>query len=399
MDPRPSSFAAMLSHHAGSTGPRVVSLFSGIAGIELGLRTSGFQTELFCEAWDPARKVLEKRFEGVPVLEDVRSLKSLPKAELLTAGFPCSDLSQAGRMAGIDGPQSGLVSEIFRLLRVSRVPTVLLENVRNMLALEQGKAMRYITTELEDLGYRWAYRVVDSRFAGVPQRRQRVILLASRDLDPRAVLHTDDAGVPDHTYFSDDLYGFYWTEGLRGLGWAQDATPALKNGSTLGLASPPAIWNRNAEPGRRIVTPRIEDGERLQGFPGGWTRPANVSCGQRGTRWRLVGNAVTVGVARWVGRRLVNPGANPPKGQLSRKERPWPLAGYGEGGCLYGVDISMWPKQYKYRHLINVVDVSCANPLSARATGGFHLRTKRSGLTFLPGFVDDVAQHLAEVAT
>ena len=70
---------------------------------------------------------------------------------------------------------------------------LLLENVRNMLVLDGGEAMRYLVAELEELGYRWAYRLVDSRFTGVPQRRQRVIFVAAREIDPRAVLFGDDA--------------------------------------------------------------------------------------------------------------------------------------------------------------------------------------------------------------
>jgi DNA (cytosine-5)-methyltransferase 1 len=383
---------------AESPGPRVVSLFSGIAGIELGLATSGFQTELFCESWPPARAVLRRHFEGVPIEQDVRSLRSLPCADLLTAGFPCSDLSQAGRMAGIYGSQSGLVGEAFRLLRRSPVGTVLLENVRNMLSLQQGRAMRYLTAEFESLGYRWAYRVVDSRFAGVPQRRHRVIFLASRVIDPREVLHVDDAGEPDDDYYSDDLYGFYWTEGLRGLGWARDATPALKNGSTLGLASPPAIWDPDGELGRRIVTPHIEDAERLQGFPRGWTSAADNACDRKGTRWRLIGNAVTVGVARWVGRRLLTPKGAAPEGRQHDRRRPWPLAAYGAAGKVYSVDLSMWPTRYRYGHLSGVVDLDRAAPLSARATRGFHSRATRSALAFEPGFKEDVARHLAAIS-
>lgn len=385
-------------HTRRTAGPRVASLFSGIAGIELGLATSGFQPELFCESWDPARSVLARHFADVPVEPDVRSLTSLPAVELLTAGFPCSDLSQAGRMAGIDGSQSGLVTEVFRLLRRSPVPTVLLENVRNMLSLQHGRAMRYLTTEFERLGYRWAYRVVDSRFAGVPQRRHRVIFLASLTIDPREVLHVDDAGEPEAAYFSDDLYGFYWTEGLRGLGWARDATPALKNGSTLGLASPPAIWHPEGALGRRIVTPHIEDAERLQGFPRGWTKAAEAACNRKGTRWRLIGNAVTVGVSRWVGRRLANPEPAAPEGRRHDPRRPWPLAAYGAGGDVYGVDLSMWPRRYRYAHLAEVVDLERATPLSARATSGFYERATRSTLSFEPGFKDDVGKHLAAVS-
>ena len=381
-----------------SSGLRVGSLFSGIGGIELGLSTSGFRTAFFCESWDPARAVLADRFEGVPIMDDVREVRSIPSVDVLTAGFPCSDLSQAGRMAGIAGPQSGLITEVFRLLHGQGVPTVVFENVRNMLSLHRGKAMRLITCELEELGYHWAYRVVDSRFSGVPHRRQRVILVASRTIDPRAVLHVDDAGEPSDDYFRDDAFGFYWTEGSRGLGWARDATPALKNGSTLGLASPPAIWNPAGSDGHRIVLPRIEDGERLQGFPVRWTRAASTRCSQKGTRWRLVGNAVTVGVARWLGRRLVNPVGRPASGDAHDVDRPWPLAGYGDNGTVYGVDLSMWPRRYEYKHLSQLVDLESAAPLSTRATGGFHARATNSNLAFDPRFLHDVADHLTHLA-
>ena len=96
--------------------------------------------------------------------------------------------------------------------------------------------------------------------------------------------------------------GFYWTEGLRGLGWAVDAVPTLKGGSTIGIPSPPAIWNSGDG---SITTPDIRDAERLQGFDADWTLPAlDVGGVRRGHRWKLVGNAVSVPVARWVGDRL-----------------------------------------------------------------------------------------------
>jgi DNA (cytosine-5)-methyltransferase 1 len=111
-----------------------------------------------------------------------------------------------------------------------------------MLPLDGGYAMRYLVDELERRGYRWAYRVVDSRFAGLPQRRHRVLLLASRTDDPRGILLGEDRGEPGASRYRSNAFGFYWTEGLRGLGWAQDAVPTLKGGSTIGIPSPPAVW-------------------------------------------------------------------------------------------------------------------------------------------------------------
>ena len=188
------------------------------------------------------------------------------------------------------GPQEsmatspGLVRYLFKLLRKAQPRWVVIENVRNMLVLDGGNAMKYLVSELEELNYRWAYRLVDSRFTGVPQRRQRVLLVASREDDPRSVLFADDAGEPDDDWFRTDAYGFYWTEGLTGLGWAKDALPTLKGGSALGIPSPPAVWIRDRQPGNAIVTPSISDAEHLQGFPRDWTLPAATirPCGLLG---------------------------------------------------------------------------------------------------------------------
>lgn len=378
-------------------GFTVAGLFAGIGGIELGLARSGGRAEFLCESWEPAYTVLAHRFAGVPLHHDVRDVRALPKVDLVSAGFPCTDLSQAGLTRGIAGEQSGLVGEVFRLLRKSKSPTLLLENVRNMLVLDGGQAMRYLVDELEALGYCWAYRLVDSRFTGVPQRRQRVILLASKTVDPRAVLFADEAGEPDEAYFRDDAHGFYWTEGLRGLGWARDAVPTLKGGSTIGIPSPPAIWNPSAELGMRLITPRIEDAEQLQGFPRRWTSGSRQVCDREGTRWKLIGNAVTVGVSSWVGRRLVSPTDPITKGRPHRFGDRWPVAAYGANGKAWSVDVSTWPTRRRYRHLSDVVALDRGRPLSVRAAAGFLDRAERSRLRFVDGFLDDVAEHIGHV--
>jgi DNA (cytosine-5)-methyltransferase 1 len=378
---------------AGTSGFTVAALFAGIGGIESGLASGGGRTELVCESWEPAIRVLERRFPGVPLHRDVRDLKSLPKVDVVTAGFPCTDLSQAGRTDGIQGRASGLVGEVFRLLKRPRAPVVMLENVRNMLVLDGGAAMAHLTSELEALGYDWAYRLVDSRFTGVPQRRQRVIFIASKTIDPRSVIFADDVGEPDPSRFSDDSFGFYWTEGLRGLGWARDAVPTLKGGSTIGIPSPPAIWNPDGKPGHRIVVPDIEDAERMQGFPRGWTEPANAVGVRKGVRWKLVGNAVTVGVSSWVGGRLLDPGEPVHSGTRMRSGQRWPRAAFGSKGKRWAMETSMWPQRRRYVHLRKLVDLEACQPLSARGAAGFLLRTQRGNLRFADGFLEDVAEH------
>ena len=373
---------------------KVAGLFAGIGGIELGLRSAGGHAELLCENWEPASSVLGVQFPDVPLVGDVRDLRALPKVDVVAAGFPCTDLSQAGLTKGIRGSASGLVSEVFRLLRKSRTPVLLLENVRNMLVLDGGEAMRYLVAELEGLGYRWAYRLVDSRFTGVPQRRQRVMFVASTEIDPRAVLFADDAGEPDSRRYSTDLCGFYWTEGLRGLGWARDAVPTLKGGSTIGIPSPPAIWAPENELGLRLVMPSIEEAEQLQGFPTDWTCPAVSHGRHRGTRWKLVGNAVTVGVSSWIGKRLVEPGEPYLEGAPIQGGDRWPTAAYGASGKAWAVDISMWPTQERYTHLAEVVDAKSAAPVSFRGSAGFLSRAERGSLRFAPRFLQDVAEHV-----
>ena len=377
---------------AQTNGLSVAGLFAGIGGIERGLTEAGVTAALLCESYEPARSVLRARFGEVPLCDDIREMDRLPDTDLVTAGFPCGDLSQAGRTAGITGEASGLVAEVFRLLSLNRTPMVLFENVRNMLYLDKGAAIRYLVTMLEELGSRWAYRLVDSRFAGVPQRRQRVFLLASRDLDPRRVLLADEHGEPADGRLRDDLFGFYWTEGRGGLGWARDAIPPLKAGS-LGIPSPPGIWHPAGELGRRIVTPSISEAESLQRFPRGWTEPAASVCRRSGTRWKLVGNAVTVGVARWIGDRLLSPGVCNDVGTELTSQARWPVAAYGENGRVWAHDASAWPISVPYVHLSEVMDTANAKPLSARATAGFYRRAQRGSLRFVDGFLSDIAAH------
>lgn len=328
---------------------------------------------------------------------DVRKLGALPKVDLVAAGFPCQDLSQAGRTAGIVGLQSRLIGEVFKRLRsrTNGPRWLLLENVPFMLQLQRGRAMRYLVDELEALGFTWAYRVVNARAFGLPQRRQRVLLLASRSEDPRPAILGCDVGEATPTFSRDRLCGFYWTEGLRGLGWAVDAVPTLKGGSTIGIPSPPAIWDPQDG---SITTPDIRDAERLQGFEEDWTAPAADALGVRHThRWKLVGNAVSVPVAEWIGRRLVDPAGETPAGVTLERGVAWPRAAWGHKGGVFAVDVSTFPVHEQAPPLREFLRFSRA-PLSHRAANGFLSRALVSGLKFEEGFLDDVRRHVERMA-
>lgn len=383
----------------GVASPRKLSfvgLFAGIGGLERGLERAGHRSLLMCELDPAARAVLDSRFPSIPKHDDVTTLERLPDStELLVAGFPCQDLSQAGRTAGIGGKNSGLIGHVFRLLESHDVPWLLLENVSFMLHLARGHALEVIVSRLERLGYSWAYRVVDSRAFGLPQRRQRLFLVASRVDDPRRVLFADETGEPDEPprQLTGLACGFYWTEGIRGLGWAVDSVPTLKGGSTVGVPSPPAILLPSGE----VVTPTIRDAERLQGFPADWTKAAAVGR-KKGARWKLVGNAVSVPAAKWLGRRFARPGAVVPFDQRRlRPGEPWPAAAWSVGEGRHAAYLSMWPKRSSRRPLHEFLREP-GSPLSARATAGFLKRTEISTLRFPEGFLPALAKHLERVS-
>jgi DNA (cytosine-5)-methyltransferase 1 len=355
---------------------RVAGLFAGVGGLELGLARSGHQTVLLCEKDDAAASVLHRRFPNVRVSSDIRELEQLPRGiDLVAAGFPCQDLSQAGMTAGLRGTRSGLVREVFRLLERRRVPWVLFENVPFLLHVKHGASLRALLGRLERLGYRWAYRVVDSRAFGVPQRRQRIFILASLLGDPRDVLLADDSkpdeASPDQSRVA---CGFYWTEGNKGTGWAVDCVPALKGGSAFGIPSPPAI----ILPSGAIITPDIRDAERMQGLPVDWTRPALNVRGRH--RWRLVGNAVTVGASTWIGRRLSVPGSYDSADDWPVGiDEPAPPAAWNVGEGMHGSLVSAWPKSFKTKPLATFLRFE-GQTLSARAARGFLNRLEATNL-------------------
>jgi DNA (cytosine-5)-methyltransferase 1 len=374
---------------------RSVGLFAGIGGFELGLQRAGIDTDLLCEYWEPAASVLRKRF-AAEVTGDICALSSIPAVDVVTAGFPCTDLSQVGRTAGIDGSESGLVREAFRLIEKTPPRWVVLENVPNMLSLGGGAAMAYIADWFDQRGWNWAYRTVDSQHFGLRQRRRRVFLVASRSDDPRGVLFADEAGVPV-ARATHSAYGFYWTEGNRGIGWGGGVTPTLKGGSKIGIASPPGVWRVGAGVGHAIARPSIRVGERLQGFRAGWTDLDS----RDGVRWKMVGNAVSVPVATWIGHGLVEPRSPV---DVTRHPlivgRRWPRAASSVAGVRGSWPLSERPLAVRPRQtLAALLAAHGSEPLSLNATRGFTTRLVASSLRRRPEFVDDLREHIEHMSS
>lgn len=367
----------------------IVSLFTGIGGFDLAFEREGHRIILMCENNSAAAAVLRARFPSVSLVPDVRGLRTLPRAtDLVCAGFPCQNLSSSGEKDGIRGDQSSLVDEVFRLLSSRRVPWVLIENVKFMLHLQKGRAMRHILTSLEKLGYRWAYRVMNSHGFGVPQRRARVFILASLECSPWDILFPDNSFQQSEQQPSIGMpVGFYWTEGTYATGLAANAVPPLKGGSTIGIPSPPAILFPDGKAG----TPDIKDAERMQGFPASWTSPASQAA-KPSERWKLVGNAVTVNVTRWLARQFKSPNYFQEQGRIPLTGR-WPAAAWGapkEG--RFHAEIGPSPTNVEVVGLDKFLRFE-SKPLSKKATVGFIGRARAGNLNYPDGFIEALERY------
>jgi DNA (cytosine-5)-methyltransferase 1 len=259
---------------------------------------------------------------------------------------------------------------------------VLLENVKFMLHLRGGEAMANITEALEHLGYRWAYRVMNSQNFGVPQRRERVYILASKTMNPANVLFREPVSAPQAIGKPNDTsspVGFYWTEGTYATGLADDALPPLKGGSTIGIPSAPAILF----PTGLVGTPDLRDAERMQGFSEHWTRAAEQVV-KPSFRWKLIGNAVTVNVCRWIAEGLLAPSDHGPGVFHRHQGHKWPEAAFGEKGKVWRVEGPYGPFN---RTSLSLFLKYPTKPLSHRAVTGFIGRALKGNLKYPNGFI------------
>lgn len=160
---------------------RVLDLFSGIGGFSLGLeRTGGFETVAFCEIEDYPRRVLARHWPGVPIYDDVRTLTANTlrrdgiAVDVICGGFPCQDISFAGKRAGLEGARSGLWGEYRRLIGELRPRFVIVENVPGLLSLGMGTVLG----DLAALGYDATWDCIPASAVGAPHRRDRVWIVA-----------------------------------------------------------------------------------------------------------------------------------------------------------------------------------------------------------------------------
>jgi DNA (cytosine-5)-methyltransferase 1 len=367
-------------------------LFSGIGGLERGFELEGFETIATAEIDGACLSVLSRRMPGVPNLGDITLLDSLPKSDVVVAGFPCQPYSQAGRRDGLERGGTPL-RHLLRLIEHSRPSIVVLENVAFILHLYGGEAITRLTNRLAKSGYSWALRVVDSRAFGLPQRRQRLIVVASREFDASRTLLGHVPGIAAQID-GVSAKGFYWTEGSSGIGWADNAVPPLKGGSTLGIPCSPAIWDVRRG---TIVTPDVRDAERLQGFPVNWTLVPGQNRAQERARWRLIGNAVSVPVARWVASRIARPSSEPPeRTAIIHSDDAWPRAAFGWSRRRY--EASPEPMILHHDPILDFLRYDVAL-LSHAATRGFRRRYEQSSLRKDEKFLRTLRAHEQRMRT
>jgi DNA (cytosine-5)-methyltransferase 1 len=359
--------------HECGTELTAVSLFDGIGGFPLALASAGVRTVATCEIDPAAAGVAADHFPEAKAFTDVTELTAdellaagfCPRCGVVTGGWPCQDLSLAGRRLGLGGARSGLFFEVVRLVADLRPRWLVLENVPGLLSAVcscpglgvcrtgcsdphpvrgglcgsrggrdgrcmeiHGGAMGAVLGALGELGYGLAYRVLDAQHFGVPQRRRRVVIVGclgdwaapaavllepeggGGDPAPGAAAGAGAAGVADSG--ADIAGGSGVAPTLQGggrRGYRVDAETAAGGGLVAagapGNGGKDEIATAAATAGAAVRRLTPVECERLQGYPDGWTATSGGREQSDSARYRQLGNSIAVPVFAWVARRLV----------------------------------------------------------------------------------------------
>ena len=320
-----------------------VSLFAGVGGFDLAMTRNGIKTVATVEIDRKCNEILARHFPDAKQFTDVQQItgKDLidagftPERGVITGGFPCQDLSVAGKRAGLAGARSGLFWEIRRLVEETQTEWFILENVPGLLSSNGGKDFGIILREMAELGYSIGWRVLDAQHFGVPQRRRRVFIIGSRTggaerigkvLFEREGLRRDTTQSQqegqDFTRGTRKVFGQSsfagYTEGPATLTATTYKRPEdnivvmrMREGKPGGGKGPLLSENRSLtlatandqtlfiQSSVRKLTPL--ECERLQGFPDNWTEGQTDT-----TRYKQMGNAVAVPVVEWIIQGIAN---------------------------------------------------------------------------------------------
>jgi len=162
----------------------VLDLFSGIGGFSLGLERAGMKTVAFCEIEPFCQQVLKKHWPDVPVYNDVKKVtgeqlrKDGISVDVITGGFPCQDISVAGKQAGIEGERSGLWTELARIISEIRPAYAIMENVTALISGENGEWFGKVLGDLAEIGYDVEWHCIPASEIGAHHHRDRIWIVA-----------------------------------------------------------------------------------------------------------------------------------------------------------------------------------------------------------------------------
>jgi DNA (cytosine-5)-methyltransferase 1 len=298
---------------------KYLSVCSGIEAATVAWHPLGWQAAAFSEIEPFPAAVLAHHYPAVPNLGDMTQFKEWPDAtvDILVGGTPCQSFSVAGLRKGLDDPRGNLMLTYGAIAARYRPRWLVWENVPGVLSSNRGRDFGTFLGMLAQLGYGFAYRVLDAQFFGVPQRRRRVFVVGylgdwrvaaavlferhslSGDSAPsREAKHTVAADASNCAGIAIKIVAFHPTQ--TPISNIDGTTHAISCGSKSGLATVAVAYGTQL----RRVTPLEE--ERLQGFPDGYTnipwrgKPKSPD----GLRYKSLGNSMAVPVMRWIGERI-----------------------------------------------------------------------------------------------
>ena len=215
---------------------KYLSLFSGIGGFDVAFTEAGMECVGMCEIDKNAQEVLRHNFPGVNIYNDVKEIgigtHTKGSVDLICGGFPCQDLSIAGKRAGLAGERSGLWFEFARIIDELEPGWVVIENVPGLLSSDKGSDFAVIVQWMAERGYGVAWRVLDAQYFGVPQRRRRVFVVG----------HLGDGRAAEVLFESEGMFGDIAKGGKEGE----------KEGEKVaGATSPSIVSNGDAHSGFR----------------------------------------------------------------------------------------------------------------------------------------------------
>ena len=266
---------------------KVLDLFSGIGGFALGLEAAGFETAAFCEMDLYAQKVLKKNWPGVPIYDDVRRITADRLVsdgigvDVITGGFPCQDISTAGRQAGIDGERSGLWSECARLLGDIRPRYAIFENVTNLLTGDGGDWFKRILWDISSVGYDAEWHCIPASAIGAHHHRDRVWIVAYPNSDSQSGVALNAGEIHSPALLANPSE-CEWQSGAE----KQGVLPALQENGAIndnfggrGETYPKLSANTNSGGVRQKQEPRAEcEGATLPELNGEAQPLADSSC-------------------------------------------------------------------------------------------------------------------------